>query len=163
MITAIASKYTHWLPIAAICAIGVLAEEVITPSVVVGQSMCPTLNNENNTDTDIILVNKLNRFNVNIGDVVCFRSPTDPAKIFIKRVLAKEGEWIPVDQDGITVPFQVPKGHTWVEGDNTFHSYDSRLLGPIPLGLMLGKATHVVWPPHKFSKIDTTVTERRNV
>uniref|UniRef100_A0A0A9W6C1 Mitochondrial inner membrane protease subunit 2 n=1 Tax=Lygus hesperus TaxID=30085 RepID=A0A0A9W6C1_LYGHE len=95
--------------------------------------------------------------------VVCFRSPTDPAKIFIKRVLAKEGEWIPVDQDGITVPFQVPKGHTWVEGDNTFHSYDSRLLGPIPLGLMLGKATHVVWPPHKFSKIDTTVTERRNV
>lgn len=35
---------------------------------------------------------------------------------------------------------QIPKGHVWLEGDNSARSLDSRSFGPIPYGLIKGRA-----------------------
>lgn len=42
----------------------------------------------------------------------------------------------------------IPANHIWVEGDNKDgrKSLDSNHYGPIPLSLVEGKVTHVVWP-----------------
>ena len=35
---------------------------------------------------------------------------------------------------------RVPKGHLWLEGDNPTRSQDSRQFGPVPFGLIRGRA-----------------------
>lgn len=34
---------------------------------------------------------------------------------------------------------QVPRGHVWLQGDNTLNSTDSRDYGPLPYNMMLGR------------------------
>lgn len=41
----------------------------------------------------------------------------------------------------------VPPGHVWIEGDNAARSRDSRDFGPIPLGLVRGRAVCKVHGP----------------
>lgn len=43
---------------------------------------------------------------------------------------------------------QVPVNHVWVEGDNrdANKSLDSNTYGPIPVNLIQGKVTHILWP-----------------
>ena len=38
----------------------------------------------------------------------------------------------------------MPPGHVWVEGDNKKRSYDSRHFGPVPYGLIKGRAIYKV-------------------
>ena len=38
----------------------------------------------------------------------------------------------------------MPPGHVWVEGDNKNRSYDSRHFGPVPYGLIKGRAIYKV-------------------
>lgn len=51
--------------------------------------------------------------------------------LFLKRLSC----FIFLDFDG-----QVPKGHVWIQGDNIYASNDSRYFGPVPYGLIQGKA-----------------------
>jgi inner membrane protease subunit 1 len=53
-----------------------------------------------------------------------------------------EGDWASVKEQVI----QVPEGHCWVVGDNMEWSRDSRLFGPLPLGLIKAKVLAVVLP-----------------
>lgn len=69
----------------------------------------------------------------------------------------------------------IPQGHLWVEGDNSRTSKDSNLFGPVrsyaagPIivcvyceyyviqiseGLVEGIVSHVVWPPHRWRKVE---------
>ena len=41
--------------------------------------------------------------------------------------------------DLVTLRRFVPRGHVWVEGDNSERSCDSRIFGPLPLGLIKGR------------------------
>lgn len=40
----------------------------------------------------------------------------------------------------------MPEGHCWVLGDNLPVSRDSRVYGPLPMGLIKGKVVAKVWP-----------------
>lgn len=40
----------------------------------------------------------------------------------------------------------VPKGMVWLEGDNSENSRDSRLHGPVPMGLIQSRIVCKVWP-----------------
>lgn len=84
------------------------------------------------------------------------RSPTDPDKIVVKRVVGLEGDRIipkPVvtwGTDGPTrkvlypVGMVVPEGHVWVEGDNRDRSRDSNYYGPVSAGLVTGRVVYVL-------------------
>jgi len=78
-------------------------------------------------------------------NLVVARNPFQPTKHIIKRVRGLEGDRIPLE-------FRhrhkfVPSGQTWLEGDNTDNSWDSRTFGPVPLGLVKGRVIARVWPP----------------
>ena len=90
--------------------------------------------------------------------IICFRSPIDPDRVLVKRVVACGGEYVRVNLGGLTGMFQVPEGRVWVEGDNTDHSIDSRRFGAIPLGLILGRAKYIVWPPQHLGKLERDMT-----
>lgn len=84
------------------------------------------------------------------GDVIIAKCPSDP-KIFIcKRIAGLPGDKI---STGIMSSEIVPKGHLWLEGDNRNNSSDSRTYGPIPIGLVRGRAICKVWPLHEITSL----------
>lgn len=44
----------------------------------------------------------------------------------------------------------VPKGMVWLEGDNSENSADSRMYGPVPMGLIQSRVVCKVWPPNEI-------------
>ncbi|MFS0672416.1 signal peptidase I [Ornithinibacillus sp. 179-J 7C1 HS] len=151
---------------------------LFTPIIVDGPSMQPTLH-----DRDQMIVNKFlykidepERF-----DIVVFHA--NDQKDFIKRVIALPGEHVAykdnilyingqpieekffhdIDVDVRTYDFSleeltgnyttVPEGHVFVLGDNRTNSTDSRLLGPIPMDQIVGKASVIYWPFERFEFI----------
>lgn len=130
--------------------------------VVNGHSMEPTLH-----DGERVIVNKLvYRFRQpRRGEIVVFRYPKDPAKDFIKRVVAVPGDTVemrrgklflngqPVDESyavgfgyGNFSEKVVPPGHYFVLGDNRSNSEDSRMFGFVAANQIIGKAALLFWP-----------------
>ncbi|KAK6134440.1 hypothetical protein DH2020_031819 [Rehmannia glutinosa] len=111
------------------------------PTSVYGPSMLPTLN----FTGDVLLVDKLSPMlgKVGPGDVVLVRSPENPRKTITKRIVGLEGDIVTflVDpgRSDLSHSLVVPKGHVWIQGDNIYASNDSRHIGPVPYGLILGK------------------------
>jgi len=85
------------------------------------------------------------------GVIVVFTSPKDPEEYVIKRVVALENDI--VSSRGQTVIIQ--PGHCWVEGDNAKRSIDSRDYGPIPIGLIFGVCSYIIFPLRRFSALDS--------
>ncbi|KAJ6968880.1 mitochondrial inner membrane protease subunit 2 [Populus alba x Populus x berolinensis] len=118
-----------------------------------GGSMSPTFNPRTNTVLgsldDRVLIEKfcLAKYKFSHGDVVVFRSPSDHKQKLIKRIIGLPGDWMGTPQNDVV---KIPEGHCWVEGDNPASSMDSRSFGPIPLGLVQGRATTIVWPPQRI-------------
>ena len=69
----------------------------------------------------------------------------DPPEYVIKRVIALEGDEVETSDASSVVTLN--RGAAWVEGDNAQNSIDSNTYGPICVGLVVGKASHVIWPP----------------
>ncbi len=137
---------------------------VYQPVRVEGTSMAPRLH-----DQDRLFINKfIYRFErIERGDVVVFHYPGDPAKSYIKRVIALPGDSLrvadgvvfvnghalvepyvpPLYEDGRSVPEQrIPAGAYWVMGDHRSISSDSRDFGPVARAFIYGKAAFVYWP-----------------
>jgi len=110
------------------------------------------------------------------GDIIVFRSPEDPKKDFVKRLIALGGETVEIKdgkiyidekmieepssikavyyynagdygQDGIKM--KVPEGSYFGLGDNSASSRDSRYWGFIPKDNMIGKVIFLYWPIHR--------------
>ena len=130
-----------------------------------GQSMAPTL-----ADQDRLIVNKAAyRFfeEPQIGDIVMLYYPVDPAKSFVKRVIAEEGDKvrivdgrvyvndIPLKDDYVASEYRshddwgpqvIPEGYYFVMGDHRNNSSDSRHWGMVPKKYIIGKVQLRWWP-----------------
>ncbi|KAG7188917.1 hypothetical protein KM043_008518 [Ampulex compressa] len=111
----------------------------------VGNSMEPTLK-----DRDMLLVEciSIKYGNFKKGDVIICKCPVNPDRYICKRVIGLAGDKV----DGGIV---VPVGHVWLQGDNTNNSLDSRLFGPVPLGLLRGRVFFKILPPNDIGLIAT--------
>jgi len=101
------------------------------------------------------------------GYIVVFRSPQEPRKALIKRVVGLPGDEITIVSGQVYIngePLEEPYvvlGHgssNWgprvigydeflVLGDNRNNSNDSRHFGPIHKSTIIGKAWFSLWPP----------------
>jgi signal peptidase I len=141
------------------------------PVKVEGTSMMPSLD-----DQERIFVNKfVYRLEpIERGDVVVFRYPRDPAKSFIKRVIAVAGDRVrieagqvyvdgkPLAEDYVSAVYSdqrslpesiVPGNSYFVLGDHRSMSNDSRDFGPVTAGHIYGKAVFGYWPMDKMGRV----------
>jgi inner membrane protease subunit 2 len=124
--------------------------------VVHGRSMQPQFNNRfDDTLKDIVVYHRFTRL-MDRGDVVIFRSPLDQRRFLIKRVLGLPGDRVK-NLDNETV--EIPDGHCWLEGDNSFHSRDSNWYGPIPMKNVTGVVTHTIYP--HLERVSDHIPENR--
>ncbi|KAK3943807.1 LexA/Signal peptidase [Diplogelasinospora grovesii] len=120
-----------------------------------GPSMYPFLNSTYNESTkrDLCLVYKLYaQQNLERGMCVTFRSPTDPDKIVVKRIVGLEGDIVRTKPPYPNEYIRVPEGHIWVEGDGD-KSRDSNYYGPISARLVTGQITHILLPFSKAGRV----------
>ncbi len=133
-----------------------------------GSSMTPTLQ-----DGEIICTVKASNFEP--GDIISFYYNN---KILVKRVIARPGEWINIDESGtvsvngevleepylvekalgdtdIELPYQVPDGKIFVMGDHRSTSVDSRntAVGCVAQEQVVGKIVFRVWPFERLGAV----------
>ncbi len=146
------------------CAIGLallIQAYVARPFIVSGSSMTPIIRNG-----EYIIIDELTYKlkDPERGDVIVFKSPPEPTKFYIKRIIGLPGETIDIDGTTITItntehpdglvlkePYilytnkdnihvKVPIDQYYVLGDNRSGSYDSRSWGPVPMENIRGRA-----------------------
>jgi signal peptidase I len=129
-----------------------------------GLSMAPTLE-----DHDRLIVNKLvyELGDPRPGDIVMLYYPLNPDKMFVKRVIAREGDTVrivdgrvyvndvPLRDDYVPAEFRshddwgpqvIQQGYYFVMGDHRNNSSDSRHWGPVPKKYIVGKVKVRWWP-----------------
>lgn len=144
---------------------------LFSPTIVDGQSMMTTLQ-----DGEFLIVNKIvyHLGEPKRGDIVIFHA--SEKKDYIKRVIGVAGDriemrddqlfingepveepyleemkkyWYDVEGTVFTQDFvveSVPEGTIYVLGDNRRNSTDSRMIGPISLDQVVGRADLSIWP-----------------
>lgn len=127
-----------------------------------GTSMQPTLNPKFRKQSDVVILDRLitNYDNIKRGDIVALTSPNNQNVSFIKRVIGLEGDVVETPRYRHSYVY-IPRGHCWVEGDNSRSSLDSNSFGPVSLGLVKGRATHIVWPPKRWQSLEHILPEDR--
>jgi signal peptidase I len=129
-----------------------------------GLSMAPT-----REDHDRLIVNKAVYVlgDPRPGDIVMLYYPPEPEKMFVKRVIAAEGDTVrivegrvyvndvPLHDDYIPDEFRshedmppkvIEEGYYFVMGDHRNNSLDSRHWGPVPKKYIVGKVKFRWWP-----------------
>lgn len=140
-------KYSFWdflkFTIIAVLIVIPVRIWIAQPFIVSGASMHPTFEHG-----DYLIVDELSyQFRKpQKGDVIIFRYPIDPSKFFIKRITGVPGETIENDKGKTTLDDE----EYFVEGDNKSASSDSRIWGPVPEDLVVGRALVRLWPPEEI-------------
>ncbi len=191
------SQLSETLEVVALAILMFLAVRAVGQNFIVdGESMDPTF--ENN---QLLIVNRLAyaSFDLSwlpgvdneawrpfgepeVGDVIVFAFPGDLDRDFIKRIIAREGQTVSIDNgtvfvDGVPLdepyieqaragPFvgepwdgdfpeqTVPEGMLFVLGDNRHNSFDSRQWGMLPEDLVIGRADVRYWPFDQISLVE---------
>ncbi len=152
-----------------VAAVAVLVATLWLPVLqIYGTSMAPVLQ-----DGDITVSLKTSDFEP--GDIISFYYNN---KILVKRVIARPGEWVNIDENGnvfvnntlldepylvekafgdcnIELPYQVPDGKFFVMGDHRSTSVDSRntAVGCVSQEQIVGKIVFRIWPIHGFGNL----------
>ena len=152
-----------------VAAIAVIIAVMVLPVLQInGTSMTETLQ-----DGDIVV--SVNGSSYDTGDVIAFYFNNS---ILVKRVIAREGQWVDIDESGnvtvdgkrlsepylqekafgecnIELPYQVPDGRCFVMGDHRATSIDSRnkAVGCISEDVIIGKIILRIWPLNTISRI----------
>ena len=152
-----------------VAAVAVLVATLLLPVLrIYGASMTPSL-----YEGDIVV--SVKKMDFQRGDIICFYYNN---KILVKRVIAFEGEWVNMDEDGnvyvngtlldepyltekafgecdITLPYQVPDGRVFVMGDHRATSVDSRssTVGCVFEEQVVGRIVYRVWPLDQFGPV----------
>jgi mitochondrial inner membrane protease subunit 2 len=89
----------------------------------------------------------------------------NPGVVYLKRVSAVSGGVVMSKTDRKTLKF-VGQGKLWLTDDaaaaglsNDSSALDSRHFGPVPMNMVLGRASRIVWPPSRFGKINNPFDE----
>ena len=152
-----------------VAAIAILIAVLVFPVLRIhGSSMTPNL-----YDGNIVVCLKNSKYEV--GDSIAFYYNN---KILVKRVIARSGEWVDIDENGyvyvngekieepyvqdhalgecdIELPYQVPDGRVFVMGDHRSVSVDSRStsVGCVSDEQIVGRLLVRVWPLKEFGLI----------
>lgn len=153
-----------------VAAAAVLVATLLLPVLrIYGSSMTPSL-----YEGDIVVSLKTTDFER--GDIISFYYNN---KILVKRVIAFEGEWVNIDEEGnvyvdgqqldepyidekalgecdIKLPYQVPDGRLFVMGDHRATSADSRstTVGCVMEEQIVGRIVYRVWPVSEFGPVE---------
>ena len=126
-----------------------------------GDSMLPTLQDE-----ETVFMERVTYWfsGPQRGDIVICHFPNSE-DTYVKRVIGVGGdtlcitdgvlyingeasfEYFSARMDSEMTELTVPEGYVFVMGDNRNYSADSRIVGSLPLDMVLGKALFVIWPP----------------
>ena len=109
-------------------------------------------------EKSIVLVNrassKLHNNELKQGDIVVIADPHDSSRNLVRTVVQCGKEWVRVLDGDKEYHVHVQQGYCWVEGRAVPGSaqsvYDSKLFGPISVGLIKGIPLCVVWPGNRF-------------
>ncbi len=117
------------------------------------------------------------------GEVIIFRTPTNKAQFYIKRIIGLPGETVEIKNREIVIKnnanssgfilsekeylasapsmneqaFILKEGEYFVMGDNRAASYDSRHWGVLPRDNIIGKAWLRAWPVSRAQAIEAPV------
>lgn len=151
-----------------VAAVAVLVATLLLPVLrIYGSSMSPSLK-----DGNIVVSVKGSHFEQ--GDIIAFYYNN---KILVKRVIARSGDWVDIDENGnvyvndkrleepyvnelaigecdIELPYQVPDEKVFVMGDHRATSVDSRStsIGCVSEEEIVGKIVFRVWPLSKLGR-----------
>ncbi|GIQ69194.1 signal peptidase I [Xylanibacillus composti] len=152
--------------VAALLIVMFVHQFVFSLSIVEGQSMEPTLQNE-----ERLFVNRALYYwsEPDRGDIVVLKDPRENSDLLlVKRVIGVPGDTIEVKdgrlyvndevyyesyvdtmiEDGDVAKTVVPEGEYFVMGDNRHRSgsLDSRIFGSVQKKSIIGRAEFIVWP-----------------
>jgi signal peptidase I len=153
-----------------VAALAILVANFLVPAFqIYGNSMTPTL-----SEGEIVLALKGDDYE--IGQLIAFYYNN---KILVKRMIAKAGEWVDIDQDGnvfvnnvaidepyltekafgecdLELPYQVPESRIFVMGDHRTVSVDSRntAIGCVAEEQIVGKIVFCIWPLSDFGPVN---------
>ncbi|RJQ30750.1 signal peptidase I [Candidatus Parcubacteria bacterium] len=117
---------------------------IAQPFLVNGASMEPTY-----SSGDYLIVDELSYHvrDPKKEEVIIFRYPKDPSTFFIKRIVGLPNEEITVEGRKI----KLKEDEYFVLGDNRDQSSDSRIWGPVPKELIVGRSFIRLWPINQVS------------